>query len=244
MGDTYIAYRLLKETIRRVVGIPTDASLLTTMVALGVSVSVLRRLAAPVLRASRPEAPSFATTMMAAAVVSGDTRRHRGRPGSQHALRRHHDHDQHGGADTPRHRCFRPRRPGCSLGPRTSVVVAEGGPSRDPRRLGGVPTSVCTSLTVNRRQPAVTDCAQQRARKRERPVNTGRSLLRDRDSNPKFDIQSVACCQLHHPGPSGPRIVDGARRVPACAAPRGAPASRARGRLERGGVPARARRRP
>ena len=24
--------------------------------------------------------------------------------------------------------------------------------------------------------------------------------LRDRDSNPKFDIQSVACCQLHHPG--------------------------------------------
>src|SRR5271165_3989191 len=25
--------------------------------------------------------------------------------------------------------------------------------------------------------------------------------LRDRDSNPKFDIQSVACCQLHHPGP-------------------------------------------
>ena len=25
-------------------------------------------------------------------------------------------------------------------------------------------------------------------------------VLRDRDSNPKFDIQSVACCQLHHPG--------------------------------------------
>ncbi len=69
MGDTYIAYRLLKETLRRVVGIPTDASLLTTIVVLGVSVSVLRRLAAPVLRASRPEAPSFATTMMAAAVV-------------------------------------------------------------------------------------------------------------------------------------------------------------------------------
>jgi hypothetical protein len=27
-----------------------------------------------------------------------------------------------------------------------------------------------------------------------------RGQLRDRDSNPKFDIQSVACCQLHHPG--------------------------------------------
>ncbi len=24
--------------------------------------------------------------------------------------------------------------------------------------------------------------------------------LRDRDSNPKLDIQSVACCRLHHPG--------------------------------------------
>ena len=37
-----------------------------------------------------------------------------------------------------------------------------------------------------------------------RPAATTRSeLLRDRDSNPKFDIQSVACCQLHHPGREG-----------------------------------------
>ena len=35
----------------------------------------------------------------------------------------------------------------------------------------------------------------------ERRETRGRSIqLRDRDSNPKFDIQSVACCQLHHPG--------------------------------------------
>ena len=69
VGDAYIGFRLLKEALRRVAGVPTDASFLTTIFAVGVLASALRRIAAPALRLFRPRHPSFAGTMIATAVL-------------------------------------------------------------------------------------------------------------------------------------------------------------------------------
>ena len=69
IGDAYIAIRFLRETPRRIAGLPTDASFLTTLFAIGVLATALRRIAAPALRVFRPRHPSFAGTMIAGAVV-------------------------------------------------------------------------------------------------------------------------------------------------------------------------------
>jgi len=68
-GDAYIAIRLLKEALRRIAGVPADASFLTTMFAIGVLANALRRIAAPALTVFRPRHPSFADTMIATAVL-------------------------------------------------------------------------------------------------------------------------------------------------------------------------------
>ena len=69
VGDAYITVRLVKEALRRIAGVPSDASFLTTMFAIGVVANALRRIAAPALRVFRPRHPSFADTMIAVAVL-------------------------------------------------------------------------------------------------------------------------------------------------------------------------------
>ncbi len=75
VGDTYVTFRLLKEALRRIAGVPTDASLLTTIFAIGILALAFRRIAAPVLKVFRPGHPSFAGTMSAAAVLREGPRR-------------------------------------------------------------------------------------------------------------------------------------------------------------------------
>ena len=48
--DAYILWRLFKEALRRITGVPTDASLPIRLFAIGVLASVLRRIAAPARR--------------------------------------------------------------------------------------------------------------------------------------------------------------------------------------------------
>jgi hypothetical protein len=69
-GDTYLTFAMLKEALRRITGVPTAASFLTTMFAIGILANALRSIAAPLLRPLfRPWKPSFADTAMAGAVV-------------------------------------------------------------------------------------------------------------------------------------------------------------------------------
>ena len=69
IADAYLLWRLFKEGLRRITGVPTDASLLTTLFAIGVLAYALRRLAAPLLKKARPKLPSFPSTAMAGAAV-------------------------------------------------------------------------------------------------------------------------------------------------------------------------------
>jgi hypothetical protein len=69
VGDAYTAICLLKEALRRIAGIPTGASFLTTIFAIGVLANSLRRVAAPALRVLRPRHPSFAGSAIALAVL-------------------------------------------------------------------------------------------------------------------------------------------------------------------------------
>jgi hypothetical protein len=69
IGDTYIGARLLGRTLRRVAGVRSDASLLTTLFVIGVMANAFRRIVAPALKAHRPRPPSFAGTMMVLAAL-------------------------------------------------------------------------------------------------------------------------------------------------------------------------------
>jgi hypothetical protein len=69
VADAYVLWRLFKVALRGITGVSTDASLLTTLFAVGVLANALRRVAAPLLKAVRPTPPSFASTVMAGAVV-------------------------------------------------------------------------------------------------------------------------------------------------------------------------------
>ena len=60
--DAYIAVRVVKEGLRRISGVPTGTSVLTTMFGIGVLVTAIHRIAAPALRAFRPKHPSVAGT--------------------------------------------------------------------------------------------------------------------------------------------------------------------------------------
>jgi hypothetical protein len=74
-GEVYIVYRLLKEMLRRITGVPAGSSFLATIFAFGVLANALRRIAAPALRAFRPRLPSLADIMFAAAVPVAILRR-------------------------------------------------------------------------------------------------------------------------------------------------------------------------
>jgi hypothetical protein len=67
--DAYIALRVLKEGLRRISGVPTGTSVLTTIFGIGVLATALHRIAAPVLRAFRPRHPTAAGTAIAVAVL-------------------------------------------------------------------------------------------------------------------------------------------------------------------------------
>jgi hypothetical protein len=67
--DAYIAFRVLKEALRRISGIPTGTSALTTIFGVGLLATAIHRLAAPALRAFRPGRPSAAGTAIAVAML-------------------------------------------------------------------------------------------------------------------------------------------------------------------------------
>jgi hypothetical protein len=75
LGEIYMVYRLLREMLRRVTGIPPGSSLLATLFAFGVLVNALRRIVAPVLKARRPSRPSSTGIMFALAVPTAALRR-------------------------------------------------------------------------------------------------------------------------------------------------------------------------
>jgi hypothetical protein len=75
VGELYLMYRLLKELLRRVTGVPAGSSLLATTFAFGVLANALRRIAAPRLTAFRPVAPSLAGILFAIAVPAALLRR-------------------------------------------------------------------------------------------------------------------------------------------------------------------------
>src|SRR2546430_13896948 len=66
--DAYIAVRVVKEGLRRISGVPTGTSVLTTMFGIGVLATAIHRIAAPALPAFPPKHPSLAGTGIAAAV--------------------------------------------------------------------------------------------------------------------------------------------------------------------------------
>src|SRR2546430_9951777 len=60
--DAYIAVRVVKEGLRRISGVPTGTSVLTTMFGIGVLATAIHPIPAPPLRAFRPKHPSVAGT--------------------------------------------------------------------------------------------------------------------------------------------------------------------------------------
>ncbi len=75
LGELYMMYRLLREMLRRVTGVPAGSSLLATLFAFGVLANALRRLAAALLKAHRPSPPSSTGIMFALAVPTAALRR-------------------------------------------------------------------------------------------------------------------------------------------------------------------------
>jgi hypothetical protein len=75
LAELYMVYRLLKEMLRRITGIPAGSSLLATLFAFGVLVNALRRIVAPVLKARRPSRPSSTGVMFGLAVPTAALRR-------------------------------------------------------------------------------------------------------------------------------------------------------------------------
>jgi len=69
IADAYLLWRLFKVMLRGITGVPTDASLLTTLFAVGVLMNALRRVTAPLRERLRPKPPSLASAVMAAAVA-------------------------------------------------------------------------------------------------------------------------------------------------------------------------------
>jgi hypothetical protein len=75
LGELYIVYRLLRELLRRAMGIPAGSSFLATTFAFAVLANALRRIAAPALRAFRPRLPSPAGVIFSVAVPAAMVRR-------------------------------------------------------------------------------------------------------------------------------------------------------------------------
>jgi hypothetical protein len=75
LSELYMVYRLLRETLRRITGIPPGSSLLATLFAFGVLANALRRILAPVFKGRRPSRPSSTGVMFALAVPTAALRR-------------------------------------------------------------------------------------------------------------------------------------------------------------------------
>jgi hypothetical protein len=67
-SELYLMYRLLRELLRRLTGVPAGSSVLATTFAFGVLANALRRIAAPTLRAFRPRPLSLAGMLFVVAV--------------------------------------------------------------------------------------------------------------------------------------------------------------------------------
>jgi hypothetical protein len=75
LSELYMVYRLLREMLRRITGIPAGSSLLATLFAFGVLANAVRRLVAPLLKAHRPSPPSSTGIMFALAIPTAALRR-------------------------------------------------------------------------------------------------------------------------------------------------------------------------
>jgi hypothetical protein len=67
--DVYMAFRLLRQVLRRIAGVPAGASFLLEVILIGAVAREAHRLAAPARRVLRRPRPSFADTAMAAAAL-------------------------------------------------------------------------------------------------------------------------------------------------------------------------------
>jgi hypothetical protein len=75
LAELYMVYRILRETLRRIVGVPPGSSLLATLFAFGVLVNAIRRIVGPVLKARRPSRPSSTAVMFGLAAPTAALRR-------------------------------------------------------------------------------------------------------------------------------------------------------------------------
>lgn len=80
LGELYIIYRLLREMLRRIAGVPAGSSLLATVFAFGVLANALRRIAAPALKPLLRGRPSSPGVMFALAIPTAALRRVTGLP--------------------------------------------------------------------------------------------------------------------------------------------------------------------
>jgi hypothetical protein len=75
LAELYMVYRILRETLRRIAGVPQGSSLLATLFAFGVLVNAIRRIVGPVLKARRPSRPSSTAVMFGLAAPTAALRR-------------------------------------------------------------------------------------------------------------------------------------------------------------------------
>ena len=69
-GGLYLAYKIFREIVRRITGVPAGAPFTASVFAVGVVANALRPFLAPVFRALRPRSPSRADAVWAIAVPS------------------------------------------------------------------------------------------------------------------------------------------------------------------------------
>ena len=67
-GGLYLAYKIFREIVRRITGVPAGAPFIASVFAVGVVANALRPFLAPVFRALRPRSPSRADAACAVAV--------------------------------------------------------------------------------------------------------------------------------------------------------------------------------
>ncbi len=75
LAELYMVYRILRETLRRIAGVPQGSSLLATLFAFGLLVNAIRRIVGPVLKARRPSRPSSTAVMFGLAAPTAALRR-------------------------------------------------------------------------------------------------------------------------------------------------------------------------
>jgi hypothetical protein len=75
LAELYMVYRILRETLRRIAGVPPGSSLLATLFAFGVLANAIRRVVGPVLKTRRPSRPSSTAVMFGLAAPTAALRR-------------------------------------------------------------------------------------------------------------------------------------------------------------------------